>query len=95
MGAPLSATQSAKLHADVFENEFGRMAQLEVDGTLYDPAKGGLFLAALNGTRVEVLRLDADLSKVTPDNKGLEALAGERPEIAAFFARCRAGRTPQ
>lgn len=90
LGAPLSPKQSAKLQAEIFENELGRMAQFEINGTLYDLNKGGLFLASAGGAGPEVLQLEIDVSKLSPDKQGLEMFAHNHPEIAEFFARRRA-----
>jgi hypothetical protein len=58
----------------------------QINGTAYDLAHGTLFLVSTTGGQVRVTQLDADLSRVKPDEQGLEAFAENQPQVAQFIA---------
>jgi hypothetical protein len=57
----------------------------KINGKPYDLAKGTFLLVSTKDGEVRVSQLDLDLSKVEPNERAFQALAGKHPRIAEFI----------
>ena len=69
------------------ETPDGKTGTVTINGAKYDLAKGSVFLVSTKGADSGVVQLQRDLSHLPVGESGLEKLAKDHADIAAFVAR--------
>jgi hypothetical protein len=79
-------TADGKLVAWQWDAARPRGGHFQINGTPYELANGTLILVSTKGGQVRVTQVNVDMSRLTPDDRGLTALAQSQPKVAQFLA---------